>query len=46
MKPMKHFMERRNFLKLGVTGAFGLVVTASDLLWQVEQVKAAQFPQS
>ncbi|WP_414586654.1 carbonic anhydrase [Scytonema sp. PCC 10023] len=35
-------MERRNFLKLGVTGAFGLVVAASDLLWQVEQVKAAE----
>ncbi|BAY48926.1 carbonic anhydrase [Scytonema sp. HK-05] len=41
---MKHFMERRNFLKLGVTGAFGLVVTASDLVWQVEQVKAAELP--
>jgi len=39
---MKYFMERRNFLKLGVTGAFGLVVAASDLLWQVEQVKAAE----
>ena len=37
-------MERRDFLKLGVTGAFGLVVTASDLLWQVEQVKAAELP--
>ncbi|OKH56109.1 carbonic anhydrase [Scytonema sp. HK-05] len=37
-------MERRNFLKLGVTGAFGLVVTASDLVWQVEQVKAAELP--
>lgn len=37
-------MERRDFLKLGVTGAFGLVITASDLLWQVEQVKAAELP--
>ncbi len=42
MNAMKYFMERRNFLKLGVTGAFGLVVAASDLLWQVEQVKAAE----
>ncbi|NJM73461.1 MAG: carbonic anhydrase [Scytonema sp. RU_4_4] len=37
-------MERRDFLKLGVTGAFGLVVTASDLLSPVEQVQAAQLP--
>jgi carbonic anhydrase len=44
MNRKKHFMERRDFLKLGVTGAFGLVITASDLLWQVEQVKAAELP--
>jgi carbonic anhydrase len=37
---MKHFMERRNFLKLGITGAFGMAITASDLLWRVEQAKA------
>ncbi|WP_017315342.1 carbonic anhydrase [Mastigocladopsis repens] len=37
-------MERRDFLKLGVTGAFGLVVTASDLLSPVEQVQAAELP--
>jgi carbonic anhydrase len=42
MNPKKHFMERRDFLKLGATGAFGLVVTGSDLLYRVEQVKAAQ----
>ncbi len=35
-------MERRDFLKLGVTGAFGLMVTASDLLWRVKQAKAAE----
>lgn len=35
-------MERRDFLKLGVTGTFGLVVAGSDLLWQVGQVKAAE----
>ncbi|WP_138497521.1 carbonic anhydrase [Nostoc sp. PA-18-2419] len=37
-------MERREFLKLGVTGAFGMMVTASDFFWQVEQVKAAELP--
>ncbi|KAB8317024.1 carbonic anhydrase [Tolypothrix campylonemoides VB511288] len=37
-------MERRGFLKLGVTGAFGLVVSASDLLSPVEQVKADELP--
>ncbi|MEA5604819.1 carbonic anhydrase [Nostoc sp. UHCC 0252] len=33
-------MERRDFLKLGITGAFGMALTASDLLWRVEQAKA------
>jgi carbonic anhydrase len=37
-------MERRNFLKLGVTGAFGLTVTVNHLLWYVEQVQAAELP--
>jgi carbonic anhydrase len=41
---MKHFIERRDFLKLGVTGALGMMVTAGDLLWQVEQAKAAGLP--
>lgn len=41
---MKHFMERRDFLKLGMTGAFGMMLTASDFLWRVEQVKAAKMP--
>ncbi|WP_229549563.1 carbonic anhydrase [Nostoc sp. CHAB 5836] len=35
-------MERRDFLKLGMTGAFGMMLTASDLLWQVKQAKAAE----
>ena len=35
-------MERRDFLKLGMTGAFGMMVTASDFLWRVEQAKADQ----
>jgi carbonic anhydrase len=37
---MKHFIERRDFLKLGMTGAFGIMLSASDLLWRVEQAKA------
>jgi carbonic anhydrase len=34
-------MERRHFFKLGTVGAFGLVLTASDLLFQVKQAQAA-----
>jgi carbonic anhydrase len=41
---MKHFIERRDFLKLGMTGAFGMMLSASHLLWQVEQAKAAEIP--
>ncbi|MBD2434511.1 MULTISPECIES: carbonic anhydrase [Fischerella] len=37
-------MERRDFLKWGAFGGFGLVVTASDLVWQIEQVLAAELP--
>jgi carbonic anhydrase len=37
-------MERRDFLKWGAIGGFGLAVTAGDLLWQVEQVQAAELP--
>jgi carbonic anhydrase len=37
---MKHFIERRDFLKLGMTGVFGMALTASDFLWRVEQAKA------
>ncbi|MBH8573917.1 carbonic anhydrase [Nostocaceae cyanobacterium CENA369] len=39
-------MERRDFLKLGVTGAFGVMITASDLLWRVQPAKAAESSQS
>ncbi|MCX7592531.1 MAG: twin-arginine translocation signal domain-containing protein, partial [Fischerella sp.] len=42
MNPMKRLIERRDFLKLAAIGAFGTVATASDLLWQVEQVQAAE----
>ncbi|ARV63346.1 carbonic anhydrase [Nostocales cyanobacterium HT-58-2] len=37
-------MERRDFLKFGVMGAFGLVVSASDLLCAIEQAQAAELP--
>ncbi|MEH2161495.1 MAG: carbonic anhydrase [Nostoc sp.] len=37
-------MERRDFLKLGITGTFGMAVTASDFLWRVEQAKAGEMP--
>ncbi|MEH1835026.1 MAG: carbonic anhydrase [Nostoc sp.] len=37
-------MERRDFLKLGMTGAFGMMLSTSDFLWQVEQAKAAEIP--
>jgi len=37
-------MERRDFLKLGMTGAFGMMLTVGDLLWEVEQAKAAEIP--
>jgi carbonic anhydrase len=46
MNQNKHFMERRDFLKLGVTGAFGVMITASDLLWRVQPAKAAENSQS
>jgi carbonic anhydrase len=44
MNPNKHFIERRDFLRLGVTGAFGMMVTASDLLWQIQPALAAEVP--
>ncbi|WP_427160296.1 carbonic anhydrase [Aliinostoc sp. HNIBRCY26] len=43
---MKYFIERRDFLKLGVTGTLGMMVTAGDLLWRVEQAQAASPPSS
>lgn len=42
MNQRKTSIERRDFLKLGAISAFGLVVTAGDLLWRVEQVRAAE----
>jgi carbonic anhydrase len=37
---MKYFIERRDFLKLGMTGAFGIMLSTSHLLWQVEKATA------
>lgn len=34
-------MERRNFLKLGATGAFGMMIAAGDLLSSVKQAQAS-----
>ncbi|MDZ7958615.1 MAG: carbonic anhydrase [Aulosira sp. DedQUE10] len=41
---MKHFIERRDFLRLGITGAVGAMLTTSDLLWLVQQAQAAELP--
>jgi carbonic anhydrase len=37
---MKHFIERRNFLKLGMTGTVGMILSTSHLLWRVEKATA------
>lgn len=44
MKSMKRFIERRDFLKLGATGAFGLMATGGNLFWSVEQAHADELP--
>jgi carbonic anhydrase len=36
------FFGRRELLKLGSIGAFGLAATASNFLWQVKQAQAAE----
>lgn len=38
---MKNFIERRDFLKLGVTGALGMMIAGGDLLLRVEKAQAA-----
>ncbi|MBD2166334.1 carbonic anhydrase [Calothrix membranacea FACHB-236] len=42
---MKHFLQRRDVLRLGITGTLGMMVTTSDLLWRVQQAQAAEKPQ-
>ncbi len=44
MNPNKHFTERRDFLRLGATGALGMMVAASDLLWQTQPAEAQALP--
>ncbi|MBW4542052.1 MAG: carbonic anhydrase [Myxacorys chilensis ATA2-1-KO14] len=43
MNSTKRVMERRHFLKLGVTGA-AMLVAGSDLVWHVKQVQAGELP--
>jgi carbonic anhydrase len=38
------FISRRDLLKLGSIGAFGLLATASNLLWQVKEAEADELP--
>ncbi|BAY98750.1 carbonic anhydrase [Tolypothrix tenuis PCC 7101] len=42
---MKHSLQRRDILRLGITGALGVMVSTHDLLWQVPQAQAAEKPQ-
>jgi len=39
---MKRFIERRDFLKLGATGAASLLAMGSELLWHAKQAQAAE----
>ncbi|MBD2209850.1 carbonic anhydrase [Nostoc linckia FACHB-104] len=41
---MKHFIKRRDILRLGITGTLGVMVSTHDLLWQVKQAQAAELP--
>lgn len=41
---MKNFIERRDFLQLGITGALGMMVTGGDWLLRVQQAQAATSP--
>jgi carbonic anhydrase len=36
----KHSMERRHFIRLGLTGALGLIATTGDLLWQTQPARS------
>jgi len=46
MNQNKFFIKRRSFLKSGVTGVFGMMVTANDLLWQIQPAIATEMPPS
>ncbi len=43
MYSTKRVMERRHFLKLGVTGA-AMLIAGSDLVWRVKQAQAGELP--
>jgi carbonic anhydrase len=42
MNSSKNLIQRRSFLKLGAVGSCGLLASAGNLLWQVQQVQAAK----
>jgi len=42
MNSTKRFIERRDFLKLGATGAVSLLAMGSELCWQTKQAQAAE----
>jgi carbonic anhydrase len=42
MKEEELTIKRRQLLKLGTASAFGLVVTAGDLFWQVERARGGE----
>ena len=44
MNPLKRFIPRREFLRLGARGTVGLLVTANHLLWRIKPVQAAELP--
>jgi carbonic anhydrase len=44
MNPLKRFIPRREFLRLGARGTVGLLVTANYLLWRIKPVQAVELP--
>jgi carbonic anhydrase len=44
MKEEEFTFKRRQMLKIGTASAFGLIVTAGDLVWQVEQARGDELP--
>lgn len=46
MSQIKHFLERRDFLKFVTLGGISLAAAAGDLCWQVGQAMADEIPES
>lgn len=44
MKEEQLNIKRRQLLKLGTASTFGLILTASDLFWRVEQARGDEIP--